>query len=288
MNENDLRQALRTTMATASQPPPMSELSVLDAARLAQRRRRARWAGVGSAAAAVLVVTMAVVVVAATSGAGGSQPGALRPPPPTSSTTTSEQPTDSTTSWPNGQTDRTADNGPEFERGQRLLDELDAVVPPGYESPDDLLGTGELAGAPMKDHQAQYAETVEGVEVWDYMADAIVTKGNRFGRLLAEVHTPGNGATGAGCDLAPALWGLEAGGCSEVTVDGKRVGVFYSSDPELDQFDHWAGYLHDDGTVVWIAQAGFRAFTNFPPLAGPPLTERRLAELAADPRFHLD
>jgi hypothetical protein len=238
----------------------------------------------------VLVVTMAVVVVAATSGAGGSQPGALRPPPPTSSTTTSEQPTetDTSTSWPNGQTDRTADNGPEFERGQRLLDELDAVVPPGYESPDDLLGTGELAGAPMKDHQAQYGETVEGVEVWDYMADAIVTKGNRFGRLLAEVHTPGNGATGEGCDLAPALWGLEAGACSEVMVDGKRVGVFHASNPEFDQFDNWAGYLHDDGTVVWIAQAGFRAFTNFPPLDGPPLTERRLAELAADPRFHLD
>lgn len=286
MNENELRHALRTTMATATQPPPMSELSVLDAARLAERRRRARWAGVGSAAAAVAVVGLAVVVVAATSGAGETDPGALRTPP-TSTTTTSEQPTDTETSWPNGQTDRTANNGPEFDQGVALLEELDASVPAGYESPDDLLGTGDLAGAPMKDHQAQYDDTVGGVEVWEYMADAIVTKGNGYGRLLAEVTTPGNEATGEGCGLSPGLWGLE-GGCSEVAIDGKRVGVFYSQNPELDQFDQWAGYRHNDGTVVWIAQAGFRAFTDFKPLPGPPLSDHRLAELAADPRFHLD
>lgn len=289
MNENELRHALRTTMATAAPPPPMSELPVLDAARLAERRRRARWAGVGSAAAAVLVVALAVVVVAATSGAGGSDTGALRPPPPssTTSTTGSEQPTDTETSWPNGQTDRTAQKGPEYDQGVTLLAELDASVPPGFEAPDDLKGNGDLAGAPMKDHQAQYLDMVEGVEVWQYMADAAVTKGGKVGRLLAEVETPGNGATGAGCGLAPGLWGMD-GGCSEVLIDGKRVGVFYSNDPEFDQFEQWAGYRHDDGTVVWIAQAGFRAFTNYPSLDALPLTDHRLAELAADPRFHLD
>lgn len=287
MNENELRHALRTTMATATPPPPMSEMSVLDAARLSERRRRARWAGVGSAAAALLVVALAVVVVAATSGAGGSDTGALRPPPPTSGTTSSGQPTETSTSWPNGQTDRTASSGPEFDKGVALLTELDASVPAGYESPDDLKGNGDLAGAPMKDHQAQYLDTVEDVEVWQYMADAVVTKGNKVGRLLAEVDTPGNGATGAGCDLKPGLWGME-GGCSEVDIDGKRVGVFYSNDPEFDQFEQWAGYRHDDGTVVWIAQAGFRAFTDFPPLGAPPVSDHRLAQLAADPRFRLD
>jgi hypothetical protein len=292
MNENDLRQALRTTMATATPPPPMSEQSTLDAARLAERRRRAQWAGVGSAAAAVLVIAMAVVVVGATSGAGGPDTGALQPPPTTSSTTTSERPTDigTSTSWPNGQTDRTASSGPEYDKGVTLLTELDASVPAGFEAPDDLKGTGDLAGAPMKEQQAQYRDTVDDVEVWEYMADAAVTKGDKVGRLLAEVLTPGNGATGEGCGLAPALWGMEPSTCSEVLVDGKKVGVFTQDRPDGigAQFNQWAGYRYDDGTVVWIAQASFRAHTDFPPLAKLPLTSQRLAELVADPRFRLD
>ena len=75
--------------------------------------------------------------------------------------------------------------------------------------------------------------------------------------------------------------------CTETMVDGKRVGVFTKTD-EGDQFDQWAGYRYDDGTVVFVGQARFRAFTNFPPLAGQPLPVHRLAELATDPAFRLD
>ncbi|MGH3761274.1 hypothetical protein [Actinophytocola sp.] len=290
MNEQELRHALRATMATTQAPPPMSEIPVLDAARQAARRRRAHWAGVGSAAAAVAVIGVAVVVVATTSGAGG--PEAIIPATPPTSTTTSggDKEPSQTQSWPNGQTDRTASSGPEFDRGVFLLAQLDAAVPAGYESPDDLVGTGDLAGAPMKDHQAQYADTVDGVEVWEYMADAAVTKGDRVGRLLAEVTTAGNRSTGEGCDLEPGLWGMEADDCTEVVVDGKRVGVFTAPTQRhrAAQFDQWAGYRHDDGTVVFVGQAGYRAFTNFPPLGELPLSARQLAELAADDRFHLD
>ncbi|HEV7652209.1 MAG TPA: hypothetical protein VGP26_29000 [Actinophytocola sp.] len=293
MNEQELRQAMRATMATVPTPPPMSENPVLDAARRVERRRRARWAGVGSAAAAVAVIGVAVVVVMVTSGAGGNQAaGPGTSPATTSSTTTTNTTTtsaataDTDPSWPNGQTDRTAHNGPEYDMGAALLTELDAVVPAGYESPDGLKGTGELAGAPMKHHQAQYVDTVDGTEVWEYSADAVVTKGGGYGRLIAEVNTPGNEMTGDGCALKPGLWGM-TGTCTEVVVDGKRVGVFTSKDHETDQFDQWAGYRYDDGTVVFIGLADHRAFTNFPPLAGPPLTTQRLAELAADPGFRL-
>jgi hypothetical protein len=287
MNEQELRRAMRATMATATAPPAMNETPVLDAARRAERRRRARWAGVGSAAAAVAVVGVAVVVVAATSGAGGDQAAG-----PAGTTTTSTTKTGTTTrgtepSWPNGQTDRTAPNGPEYDKGVALLTELGSVVPAGYELPDGLKGTGDLAGAPMQYHQAQYADTVDGSEVWEYLADVVVTKGSGYGRLLAEVHTPGNGMTGEGCGLKPGLWGMR-GTCTEVVVDGKRVGVFTPDRGEADQFDQWAGYRYDDGTMVFIAQAHDRAYTNFPPLAGPPLSTKRLAELAADPRFRLD
>ena len=292
MNEQELRQAMRATMATASAPPPMNESPVLDAARRAERRRRNRWAGVGSAAAAIAVVGIAVVVVAATSGAGGS--GAAGPGVATTTSTTSgtassdtsnvDEPTEP--SWPNGQTDRTAQKGPEYDRGVALLEQLDAVVPAGYEAPHDLEGNGDLAGAPMSYHQAQYADTVNGTEVWEYLADAIVTKDGRYGRLLAEVRTPGNGYTGDGCDIEADLWGM-TGKCTEIVVDGKRVGVYNWTGGTDDQFEQWAAYRHDDGTVVFIGQSAHRAYTNFPPLAGLPLTAKRLAELAADPGFKL-
>jgi hypothetical protein len=290
MNENELRQALRATMATASVPPPMNETPVLDAAQRAQRRHRARWAGAGSAVAAAAVVGLAVVVVATTSGAGGADVGGTGGSAASSThtgTTTREQPSGTESSWPNGQTDRTAHKGPEYDKGLAVRTELDASVPAGYESPEGLKGTGELAGAPMRVHQAQYLDTVDGTEVWEYMADIVVTKGGGYGRLLAEVTTPGGETTGDGCDLQPGLWGM-TGTCTEIEIDGKRVGVFTAKRGEGDQFDQWAGYRHDDGTVVIIGQAHDRAFTNFAPLAGRPLTAKRLAELAADTRFRLD
>lgn len=42
MSEQEFRSALRAMMTDTVPPPPMSEAPVLDAARRAQRRRRAR------------------------------------------------------------------------------------------------------------------------------------------------------------------------------------------------------------------------------------------------------
>lgn len=297
MNEQEFRDALRTTMSATAAPPPMGEASVLDAAKRERSRRRALWAGAGSAAA-VVAIAVGVVVVAPSIG-GGEEDGGLGvggAPPSVASTDATDaagsdpdKPTE--TEWPNGQSDRTQTSGPRADQGVTLLTELEALVPAGFETPDDLKGTGDLAGAAMRFHQAQYADTVDGVEVWEYMADVAVTKGDGVGRLLAQVTTPGGRAEGEGCELFPAAaWSVSEGGCTDVVVDGRTVGVYTisSSDPVGDQFDQWAAYRHDDGTVVSVAQATHRAFTDFPPLSGPVFTAEQLAELAADPRFHLD
>ncbi|MPZ79497.1 MAG: hypothetical protein GEV28_03485 [Actinophytocola sp.] len=283
MNEQDFRHALRDTMTTVAVPPPMSEVVVLDAARLAQRHRRARWAGAGSAAAAVAVIGAAVVVVAATSGAGGS--GAVQPGVAPSSTG-SEQPSKTGTSWPNGQTDRTARSGPEFDKGEALLGELAGAVPPGYGAPDDLTYEDpDYSGGPLRFSQAQYEDTVGGTEVWEYLAQQPITEGNGVGQLFVEVTTPGNAMAGDGCALAPSLWGM-AGTCEEHVVGGNAVGVFTPADRQ--DFHSWAGYRYDDGTVVFVAQSLDYPGSAKPPLAAAPLTARQLAELAADERFLLD
>lgn len=294
MNEHDLKSSMRDTMANATVPPPMSETPVLEAGRRAKRRRRAGWAGAGSVAA-VVAIAVGVVIVAPNSGdenpglGVGVQTTETQPtePQPTESVTPGE---DTKTSWPNGQTDRTATSGPRADQGVRLITELDAAVPAGFGSPEDLKGTGELAGAPMWHHQAQYEDTVDGVQIWDYLADVAVTKGDGVGRLYVNVVTPGNPKTGQGCELLRQPVSSPDGTCTEVEVDGKRVGVTTLAGPDkkMIQFDEIATYRHDDGTVVSVSQATFRAFTDFPPLAAPIFTTEQLAELATDPRFRLD
>lgn len=293
MNEQELRQAMHATMASTTAPPPMNESLVLDAAVRSERRRRARWAGVGSAVAAAAVVALAVVVVATTSGAGGPDAvGTGGGPTSTSRTTTSptgtEEPsTESSTetSWPNGQTDRTASSGPRFDQGATLLDTLTSMVPAGYGAPGDLTyGDPAYGGDPLRYHQAQYRDTYDGVEVWEYEAQLPVTKGTGVGRLLVEVTTAGSGETGDGCDLPP-LWGLE-GTCEPRTVGDKKVGV-YTGVAGTD-FDSWAVYRHEDGTIVAIGQAVEYVGSGKPKLAEPPLSADRMAELATDPQLHLD
>ncbi|HEY7594927.1 MAG TPA: hypothetical protein VH969_17380 [Actinophytocola sp.] len=286
MNEQELRQAMRATMASATVPPPMNETVVLDAARRTERRRRARWAGVGSAVAAVAVVGFAVVVVAVTSGAGGpvgigsGAPSTLQTPP--KATASGTEP-----SWPDGQTDRTATSGPRFDQGVMLLDALRAVAPPGLGTPEDLQyeDPAYVGGGPLRYHQAQYEDTIHGTQVWEYMAALPVTKGAGVGELLVEVTTAGSGVAGDGCDLPP-LWGLE-GSCTEQTVAGRRVGVFTATGGRQD-FETWAAYRHEDGTLVYVAQSATYDGSGKPGLGGAPMPVRRLAELATDARFRLD
>ena len=289
MNEFELRQAMRATMTASAAPPPMSETVVLDAARQDLRRRRARWAGAGSAAAAVAAIGIAVAVVLATSGGGGSSGSPVGAPPSstTSGQPTSGEPSKTETSWPNGQPDRTARNGTEFDNGLALLAALTEVVPEGYGAPEDLnYEDPSYSGGPLRFSQASYVDTIDGEEVWEYLADQPITKGNGVGRMFAQTTTPGTGTAGEGCELAPTLWGME-GECVEQVVDGKRVGVFTPSGDRQD-FHSWAGYAYGDGTVVFVAQGRDYPGSGRPALAEAPLTAKQLAELATDPRFRLD
>jgi len=295
MNEQDFKNALRQTMTVQPPPPPMSDAVVLEAAHRDVKRRRAMMAGLGSAAAvAAVVVGVAVIAPGAGSGSapgGGVEVGAQQttsPPvsvtetaPPASSTATEES-GKSTENRPSGMTDNTARSGPEADRAQELATELDAAVPAGYATPDDLEGQAALDG-PLKSNQAHLDDYTNGQSKWSYSAITPLTKGNGVGKLVIEVSTPRDETnTVALCDLPP-FWG-EGGDCSEIVVGGKTVAVNSKSE----RFDQWAVYRHDDGTVVYVAQAAEFADAGHPALAGPPLTTEQLAALAADPRFNLD
>lgn len=285
MNEQDFRSALRRSMAAQSAPPPMTDAPVLAAAHRDRTRRRALLAGTGSAVA-VAAIVVGVAVLAPSGGnpqpLGVGGPQVTSTPMPTSGA--ANAPGTSTSGFPGGMTDRTARSGPRHDRGVALAAELAGVIPPGYASPGDLLGSGDLAGQPLKTDQAQYTDTVNGVELWEYEAIAPVTKGNAVGRVIVEVHTPGNQTTGEGCAMSPAFW-AETGTCTEVRVGGKPVAVVTVNSERIGQ---WAGYRHSDGTVVFIAQSKDYAFAGLPALDGLPFTPEQLAALAADPRFNID
>jgi hypothetical protein len=289
MNEQDFKNALRQTMTVQPAPPPMSDAVVLEAAHRDTKRRRAMMAGLGSAGAvAAVIVGVAVIAPGATgSGSGGvgvgaqvtSTPAAPSPTDETASATESDG--KSTVNRPPGMTDDTARSGPEFDRGQALANEVDAVLPSGYAAPADLKGEG--SDGPLKYSQATLAGKSNGVQGWRYMAITPVTKGTGVGELVVEVATPTDKTNNvAMCDLPP-FWG-ETGDCTEVTVGGKKVAVV----ADTERFGQWAAYRHDDGTVVYIAQAVEWDGAGLPPLAGPVFTTEQLAALAADPRFNLD
>ncbi|HEY0448011.1 hypothetical protein [Actinophytocola sp.] len=297
MNEQDLRQALQATMTTVSPPPPMRETPVLDAARRAQRRRRARRAGAGSAAAVAVIAVAAVVLVTNSDRSGTVQPGAH--PPQGAVPTANASPgggatSDTETSWPNGQTDRTARSGPRFDKGETLLGRLTEVVPAGFGAPTDLsYDDPAYSGGPLRFSQSQYVDTIGGTEVWEYTATMPVTKQNGVGVVTAVVTGPNNGATGEGCGVSSTFWG-ERGTCAEVLVGGKKVGVFSAAPADTGaggpgaRYEQWATYRYPDGTLVHVAQSLSYEGSGRPALAQLPLTAARLAQLAADARFHLD
>jgi hypothetical protein len=249
----------------------MGSAAALAAGRQAVRRRAA-WAGAGLTA--VLVVATSVAVAA------GLQP---RPAPPVTAAAI-PQPTDTKPSWPldgdgRPQQDATAHAGKRYDQGVKLLKLVTRSAPAGWTRP-----TGKTdSGLPLQEHQAQ----VDG-DGWSYLASAAVSKGGRTGRLLAEVHTPGNQVTGTDpCALAGTFWSMR-GDCQVVTVGSAKVGVMIRASGD-DRIDQWAAYRYPDGTVVYAAQS--RNAANGPsslkPLTTLPLTVQQLAALAADPKFHL-
>lgn len=272
MNEQDFRAALRQTMAVHEAPPPMSDAPVLEAARRDLRRRRAMWAGAGSAMA---VAAIAVGVAVLGPQGAGEGLDAANQPPGTSSPATSQ-----TTGKSN--TNRTSTNGPDADRAANLAGALNGMTPAGYEAPDDLKGSGDLKDTPLKRHQAQQLDG----DVRQYTATAPVTKGDGVGTLTAVAYSSGWQTTGEGCALTPAEWGAGSGNCVEQTVNGTKVPVVTTT--LGDQTRQWAAYRHADGTLVFVWQSTSYDGAGLPALSGMPFTAEQLATLATDPRFNVD
>jgi hypothetical protein len=234
---------------------------------------------------------LTAVLVAATSVAAsvGLHP-AGRPMNPAAIPSTIPKPADTKPTWPldgNGQPqeDATARSGVRYQQGVKLPKEVTHAVPAGWTKP-----TGKTdSGIPLQDHQAQVEGDNSG-DTWSYLASAAVSKGGRTGRLLAKVHTPGNGLPANDpCALARTFWGLR-GDCQVVTVGTAKVGVVVKPPADDDRIDQWAAYRYPDGTVVYVAQSRNATDddSDLKPLTGLPLTVPQLAALATDAKFHLN
>lgn len=320
MREQEFRDALRGTMAAASPPPPMSSVMMLAAARRAQLRRRTVWAGAGSAAAALTIFTVSVLPGGSDPGLTAGGPGAAHtnPAPGTNARSAEPLPT-----GPGGrpQEDRTARAGVRYEQGERLLEALIAAVPAGYTTPEKAAAGGGSDGStgptgavgspgptgsgesgtpgsqdgqaqpgsielPLRDHQANFDDRVNGVELWTYMASTAVAKDGGTGRMLAEVHVPGSDLPTEPCELAQQFWGMK-GQCQVVDSGTAKVGVVTKPDPSDQRFDQWAAYRAPEGKVVYVAQrARFDEVRQ--PLATLPLSIAQLAALATHEELRVD
>ncbi|WP_433790484.1 hypothetical protein [Actinoplanes sp. CA-252034] len=209
MNENELRDALRETITLHPEPPPMESKTTIAVARRTQTRRNLL-AGIGSAAA-ILGITLAVIPGQGQPGGGpglqvAAEPsGAVQPFPtetPSSAEATPSGLTESKPSWPaeNGG-DATADSGPHYQNGKRLLTAVLAAVPDGY----DAKSGNTTDGIPFRSHQS----TIEG-EFWRNMAGVAIGRGDGVGELLVEVSEPGNDLPTDACAVAKQFWGVAA------------------------------------------------------------------------------
>jgi hypothetical protein len=279
VNENDLREALHSTLTVTRQPPPMDSMTAVAQGRRAVRRRTAL-AGTGATAALAAIAVLGVSIAPKFIGGGPSMLPAAAPsvaPPAVKAV-----PEASAT--PEG--DATSRSGPRYAQGKLLLQRILAVVPPGYTAPTGTAGAlidgSTSEQAPLRDHQA----SIDG-KSWSYLAYAAVAKNGGTGRLMVEVHTKGNRLPSDPCALAEAFWGM-GGQCRVQTVGSAKVGVVVKPgrDKRLDQ---WAAYRYPDGIVVYVAQSKnpANAETSRPPLTVLPLSVPKLAALATDTRFHL-
>ncbi|WP_433263546.1 hypothetical protein ACQPWR_26520 [Micromonospora vinacea] len=273
MNEQELREGLRSEMAGMTPPPPLSTTAALGAARRTHFRRRAVWASFGSA---VVVLAVAGFAAVATPDGHVYQPagqGPLAPP-------------DTKEPWPTGpdgqpQEDRTARAGSKYEQGIHLLAKAVSIVPAGFTAPEDPPGRSDPT---LRTHQAQFEAEVNGVDVWSYLSSVAVAKGKGTGRVIVEVYDAPNPLPTEPCELAQKFWGMR-GECRVETVGAARVGVVVRPSDD-DRLDQWSAYRHPDGSVVFVAQ-GVRLDESRPALTKLPFSVPQLAALAVDERFHL-
>ncbi|MER5260920.1 hypothetical protein ABTZ99_02395 [Actinosynnema sp. NPDC002837] len=313
MNEHELKSALQEVMVASSPPPPMSPEAALEGGRRAQRRRKATWGGAVAGLAVVAIAVGAVLVPTLTGGGGdvvqvaGGQPSESgprvtptdRPPSESPSVTVmppsgSPPPSDTSTRWPNGQSDRTSTSGPRADKGAKLLNDLASSLPPGVKA-EDRTRIGFADYGPMTWRQAQFAEYVGDLEVWDYEArtPVVITGESGVGELSIKVETKGNTRLGdlVGCEAATKYpYPVTGGTCEVIDVGGKKVGVVTGADPDAggNTMDAGAFYRHPDGTLVTVAYSSEYLESGHPALSRPALTGAQLAAIAADPKFHLD
>ncbi|MFI6262155.1 hypothetical protein [Micromonospora sp. NPDC051006] len=291
MNGEQLRDALRSEMAVTAAPPPLNTAATLAAARRVRMRRHTAWACAGSAVVVLAVTGVAAIGTPGAGGSGGLSPAGPGPQAIPSSKQALPHPSSQHTPgqpWPTGpdgrpQEDRTARAGSRYDQGVQLLHEIVSVVPAGYTAPENPANL-PADQMPLRDHQAQFNDKVNGVEVWSYMSFAALAEGERMGRLLVEVHTAGNQLPAEPCALARQFWGMQ-GDCQVVAVGATQVGVVVRPGSD-DRFDQWAAYRHPDGVVVYVAQRAKHG-DDRPGLTALPFSVPQLAALAVDARFHL-
>lgn len=275
MNEEDLNQAFHDVLVRSRPPSSMDPARALERARRVRRQRQATWAG----AAAVTLVIGAGVVPALVANYGGNRSagdmvsGASSTAAPTTTRKTGDP-------WPDGQTDRTATAGPRADRAVTLLDDLVSSVPSGFTAPDMTYPDGRA----MRWPQAQYASADGERDYWEYTAAIPVQKDTRVGELRVQSTTPDGKAAAAPCTLAKRFWG-GTGPCTVIDIDGKKVGVVTNTG--VGDYDQWATYRYDDGTVVILAQAKKTDNSARPPLTQPVYTPRQLAEQVLSPEFKI-
>ncbi|GAA0583687.1 hypothetical protein HPO96_09385 [Kribbella sandramycini] len=292
MTEEELNRGLRDVMERTTPPPSMDSSSALKRGRTARRRRRLTWSGI---AVVPLVAGIALAPQLLGSRDPGGQVGDLvaaggTPSPhpssetsePAASTAPSKAPSarKSGDPWPEGQTDRTASAGPRVVRVTKLLEDLSSAVPERFTAPDLKDSDGE----PLRNPQAQYASSDGEPDYWEYAATIPVEHDGKVGQLRVQSTTPNGKGAIEPCKLAKQFWG-GSGSCKVVDAGGKKVGVVTTKGGG--DFDQWASYRHDDGTVVILAQSRKFERQSKPPLTQPIFTSAQLAELVTSATFKL-
>ncbi|WP_433220368.1 hypothetical protein ACQP00_17790 [Dactylosporangium sp. CS-047395] len=299
MDEHNFRASLRDALEHSNQPPGMRPEVALAEGRRAARRRTA---AIGGAGVGVLAALTAVGVAATAGGAPAGQqaagPGrpsvAATAPAPAGTAGPSPVPIGSDTKevWPTGpdgtpQGDRTARAGVKYDKANALLEHLLTLVPAGYTAADDKGGDNAI---PSRNTQAQFEDRSGGKDRWSYLSSVEIRKDGRAGQIVVSVYEPGLRNTGASgpCDLQ--FWS-KAASCKIVKVGGKDVAVATGGEQD-DRIDRWAGYIHPDGTVVYVALSRYGNFGLALDHAGNPLEQlpfddQQLAALALDPALHI-
>ncbi|SMD12416.1 hypothetical protein [Lentzea albidocapillata] len=282
MNEQDLKRAFQDVVVASSPPPSMDPGIALGRAHKARSKRRASITG---AAVAVLVV-----------GVGLGSAFALNPQGTTNYLVGAGQSSSSNPGmpgsqwgekWPVGQSDRTATNGPQADRGVQLLNALMASAQAGgFETPKLKYQAPEYQNGEMQRTRAQISTNKgQTPEVWVYTAHVPVQKNGKVGMMLAEVSMPRPSDPAEPCALAKRFWGMSEATCKVRDVNGVQVGD--ASSQEEGRVMQWMSYKAPNGWTVNIAQNASYEGSGYPGLDGNPFLASELATMATDAKFLL-